>query len=104
MDTAPPDADVVRDSDSACGGTAAAAAGAVATGAGGAGAGEGNKALNAVVRRAADAITNLAHENGSIKSRVRWVDSPHCTALHRTALHCTPLHFTALSWSGPEWH
>ncbi|XP_076959985.1 uncharacterized protein LOC143636219 [Bidens hawaiensis] len=33
--------------------------------------GENTRALNGVIRRAADAITNLAHENGSIKTRVR---------------------------------
>ncbi|KAG5403420.1 hypothetical protein IGI04_009539 [Brassica rapa subsp. trilocularis] len=30
-----------------------------------------SRALNSVIRRAADAITNLAHENSSIKTRVR---------------------------------
>ncbi|KAJ6318587.1 hypothetical protein OIU76_014024 [Salix suchowensis] len=30
-----------------------------------------SRAVNSVIRRAADAITNLAHENSSIKSRVR---------------------------------
>ncbi|KAL6188746.1 hypothetical protein ACLB2K_040137 [Fragaria x ananassa] len=30
-----------------------------------------NRPLNSVIRRAADAITNLAHENSSIKTRVR---------------------------------
>lgn len=34
---------------------------------------QSSRAVNGVIRRAADAITNLAHENGSIKSRVRWV-------------------------------
>ncbi|XP_076922483.1 uncharacterized protein LOC143584283 [Bidens hawaiensis] len=33
--------------------------------------GENSQALNSVIRRAADAITNLAHENSSIKTRVR---------------------------------
>ncbi|KAI7736557.1 hypothetical protein M8C21_015790 [Ambrosia artemisiifolia] len=33
--------------------------------------GENSRAVNGVIRRAADAITNLAHENSSIKSRVR---------------------------------
>lgn len=32
-----------------------------------------NRPLNSVIRRAADAITNLAHENSSIKTRVRFV-------------------------------
>ncbi|XP_021889413.1 ARM REPEAT PROTEIN INTERACTING WITH ABF2 isoform X2 [Carica papaya] len=31
----------------------------------------GSRAVNSVIRRAADAITNLAHENSSIKTRVR---------------------------------
>jgi hypothetical protein len=31
------------------------------------------RVANGVVRRAADAITNLAHENAHIKTRVRWV-------------------------------
>lgn len=35
--------------------------------------------VNGVIRRAADAITNLAHENSSIKTRVRLVFS--CTLL-----------------------
>ncbi|GAA0167258.1 hypothetical protein LIER_22231 [Lithospermum erythrorhizon] len=33
--------------------------------------GENSRAVNGVVRRAADAITNLAHENSHIKTRVR---------------------------------
>ncbi|RAL43503.1 hypothetical protein DM860_012644 [Cuscuta australis] len=33
--------------------------------------GKSSRTSNGVIRRAADAITNLAHENGSIKSRVR---------------------------------
>ncbi|KAL5785491.1 hypothetical protein ACOSQ2_007883 [Xanthoceras sorbifolium] len=33
--------------------------------------GNGSRAVNSVIRRAADAITNLAHENSSIKTRVR---------------------------------
>ncbi|KAL8214942.1 hypothetical protein R6Q57_004391 [Mikania cordata] len=33
--------------------------------------GQNSRAVNGVIRRAADAITNLAHENSSIKSRVR---------------------------------
>ncbi|XP_076922484.1 ARM REPEAT PROTEIN INTERACTING WITH ABF2-like [Bidens hawaiensis] len=33
--------------------------------------GENTRAVNGVIRRAADAITNLAHENSSIKTRVR---------------------------------
>ena len=36
--------------------------------------GYGSRSVHGVVRRAADAITNLAHENSSIKSRVRSVD------------------------------
>lgn len=32
------------------------------------------QSLSGVLRRAADAITNLAHENACIKSRVRLVD------------------------------
>ncbi|OIT05599.1 PREDICTED: ARM REPEAT PROTEIN INTERACTING WITH ABF2-like [Nicotiana attenuata] len=32
---------------------------------------QNSRAVNGVIRRAADAITNLAHENSSIKSRVR---------------------------------
>ncbi|KAM7485566.1 hypothetical protein LguiA_001575 [Lonicera macranthoides] len=32
----------------------------------------GSRAANSVIRRAADAITNLAHENSSIKTRVRF--------------------------------
>ena len=31
-----------------------------------------SRAVNSVIRRAADAITNLAHENSSIKTRVRF--------------------------------
>lgn len=31
-----------------------------------------SRALYSVIRRAADAITNLAHENSSIKTRVRF--------------------------------
>lgn len=34
-----------------------------------------SRAVNGVIRRAADAITNLAHENSSIKTRVRLVFS-----------------------------
>jgi hypothetical protein len=30
--------------------------------------------VNSVIRRAADAITNLAHENSSIKTRVRFAN------------------------------
>ncbi|KAL6971508.1 hypothetical protein U1Q18_031187 [Sarracenia purpurea var. burkii] len=33
--------------------------------------GSSSRAINSVIRRAADAITNLAHENSSIKTRVR---------------------------------
>ncbi|KAK1426674.1 hypothetical protein QVD17_15351 [Tagetes erecta] len=33
--------------------------------------GDNSRAVNGVIRRAADAITNLAHENSSIKTRVR---------------------------------
>ncbi|XP_011026160.1 PREDICTED: ARM REPEAT PROTEIN INTERACTING WITH ABF2-like [Populus euphratica] len=33
--------------------------------------GSNSRAVNSVIRRAADAITNLAHENSSIKTRVR---------------------------------
>ncbi|KAK9057303.1 hypothetical protein SSX86_022138 [Deinandra increscens subsp. villosa] len=33
--------------------------------------GQNSRAFNGVIRRAADAITNLAHENSSIKTRVR---------------------------------
>ncbi|CAK9151067.1 unnamed protein product [Ilex paraguariensis] len=33
--------------------------------------GQNSRAINAVIRRAADAITNLAHENSIIKTRVR---------------------------------
>lgn len=33
--------------------------------------GQNSRAVNGVIRRAADAITNLAHENSSIKTRVR---------------------------------
>lgn len=32
---------------------------------------QNSRAVNGVIRRAADAITNLAHENSSIKTRVR---------------------------------
>ena len=32
-----------------------------------------SRAINSLIRRAADAITNLAHENSSIKTRVRFV-------------------------------
>lgn len=35
--------------------------------------GQNSRAVNGVIRRAADAITNLAHENSSIKTRVRFV-------------------------------
>lgn len=31
-----------------------------------------SRAVNSVIRRAADAITNLAHENSCIKTRVRY--------------------------------
>lgn len=31
-----------------------------------------SRAVNSVIRRAADAITNLAHENSRIKTRVRY--------------------------------
>lgn len=31
-----------------------------------------SRAVNGVIRRAADAVTNLAHENSSIKTRVRF--------------------------------
>jgi hypothetical protein len=31
-----------------------------------------HRAVNGVIRRAADAITNLAHENSRIKTRVRF--------------------------------
>lgn len=34
--------------------------------------GQNSRAVIGVLRRAADAITNLAHENSSIKSRVRY--------------------------------
>lgn len=34
--------------------------------------GSSSRAVNSVIRRAADAITNLAHENSSIKTRVRF--------------------------------
>ena len=34
--------------------------------------GVGSRAVSGVMRRAADAITNLAHENSSIKIRVRF--------------------------------
>ena len=34
--------------------------------------GTNSRAATAVIRRAADAITNLAHENSSIKTRVRF--------------------------------
>lgn len=37
--------------------------------------GVNSRAVNGVIRRAADAITNLAHENSSIKNRVRYVFS-----------------------------
>lgn len=33
--------------------------------------GTNSRAVSGVIRRAADAITNLAHENSSIKTRVR---------------------------------
>ena len=33
-----------------------------------------SRAVNSVIRRAADAITNLAHENSSIKTRVRFAN------------------------------
>ncbi|KAL3517573.1 hypothetical protein ACH5RR_020162 [Cinchona calisaya] len=36
--------------------------------------GQNSRAVNGVIRRAADAITNLAHENSSIKTRVRIED------------------------------
>lgn len=35
--------------------------------------GQNSRAVFGVIRRAADAITNLAHENSSIKTRVRFV-------------------------------
>lgn len=35
--------------------------------------GQNSRAVNGVIRRAADAITNLAHENSSIKTCVRFV-------------------------------
>ena len=31
-----------------------------------------SRAINSLIRRAADAITNLAHENSNIKTRVRF--------------------------------
>lgn len=31
-----------------------------------------SRAVNSVIRRSADALTNLAHENSSIKTRVRF--------------------------------
>jgi len=34
-----------------------------------------SRAINSLIRRAADAITNLAHENSSIKTRVRYASS-----------------------------
>lgn len=34
--------------------------------------GGNSRALSGVIRRAADAITNLAHENANIKTRVRF--------------------------------
>lgn len=37
--------------------------------------GSSSRAVNSVIRRAADAITNLAHENSSIKTRVRFAHS-----------------------------
>ena len=33
---------------------------------------DNSRTVNGVVRRAADAITNLAHENSGIKTRVRF--------------------------------
>ena len=36
--------------------------------------GSNSRAVNSVIRRAADAITNLAHENSSIKTRVRFAN------------------------------
>lgn len=38
--------------------------------------GQSSRALIGAIRRAADAITNLAHENSRIKSRVRFVNLP----------------------------
>lgn len=35
--------------------------------------GQNSRAVNGVIRRAADAMTNLAHENSSIKTCVRFV-------------------------------
>ena len=35
--------------------------------------GENSRAVSGAIRRAADAITNLAHENSNIKTRVRFV-------------------------------
>lgn len=35
--------------------------------------GSTTRSLNSVLRRAADAVTNLAHENSNIKVRVRYV-------------------------------
>jgi len=34
--------------------------------------GSNSRAVTGVIRRAADAITNLAHENSSVKTRVRF--------------------------------
>lgn len=36
-----------------------------------------SQALSGLLKRVADAITNLAHENGSVKTRVRYSIIPH---------------------------
>ncbi|KAG5514448.1 hypothetical protein RHGRI_035758 [Rhododendron griersonianum] len=43
--------------------------------------GQNSRAVNGVIRRAADAITNLAHENSSIKTRVREQQQGLCEPL-----------------------
>ncbi|KAK4720281.1 hypothetical protein R3W88_018619 [Solanum pinnatisectum] len=52
---------------------------------------QNSRAVNGVIRRAADAITNLAHENSSIKTRVRLIFTLHlyfvCEGLRAVFLH-----------------
>jgi aconitase B len=39
-----------------------------------------SRAVNSLIRRAADAVTNLAHENSNIKTHVRFASS--CTTIY----------------------
>ena len=61
--------------------------------------GSSSRAVNSVIRRAADAITNLAHENSSIKTRVRFA-SLCATALYSASSFLLLLLFFMTIWSG----